>query len=284
MSLVVVNGLIVGCIYGIFALGLVLVYKGSRVVNFAQGEFGMFGAFVLFALHAERGISLWVALPAALATSATLGAVTEFVVIRRLRASPTAAFVATLGLGTLLILAAEDLFDPGLRFFPPLVAGTPVRIAGLFVTPQQLLAVGVAAAVALVTTVVYTRTALGLRMRAVAQNPAGAALLGVNAAAISTLTWTAGGLLAGVAAVLIAPIVTFQVFFMFFLLARALAAAILGGLTSLAAAFVAGLALGVVESGLIRYVPLEGFTEVALFVGVLAMLLARPRGLAGAEY
>jgi branched-chain amino acid transport system permease protein len=228
---------------------------------------------------------LWVALPAALATSALLGLITEVLVIRHLLArSPVIAFVATLGVGTLLILGAEDLFDPGLRFFPPLIEGDPVHIGGLFVTRQQFLAVAAAAVVALVSSVVYTRTPAGLRMRAVAQNPGGAALLGVNVPLVRTATWAAGGLLAGLAAVLIAPLVTFQVFFMFFLLARALAAAMLGGLTSLAGALGAGLFLGILESGLTRYVPVEGSVELALFVGVLALLLLRPRGLAGTEY
>lgn len=285
MTLVLTNGFIVGSIYAIFALGLVLVYKGSRVVNFAQGEFGMFGAFVFFALHAQREISLWVAVPAALGTSAALGALTERLVIRKLvRRSPVVAFVATLGIGTFLILVAEDVFDPGLRYFPPLIQGDPLPVGGLSVTRQQALAVATGAVVSLVTSILYNRTPLGLRMRAVAQNPYGAELLGVNVHAVSTLTWAIGGLLAGLAALLIAPLVTFQVFFMTFLLARALAAAIVGGLTSLVGAYAGGLALGLIESGVIRYAPISGVVEAGLFAIVLAMLIARPRGLLGAEY
>lgn len=285
MTLVLTNGIVVGSVYAIFALGLVLVYKGSRVVNFAQGEFGMFGAFVFFELHAERGMSLWLAVPATLAVSAALGAATEALVIRRLvRRSPVIAFVATLGIGTLLILVAEDLFDPGLRYFPPLVQGDPLAIGGLFVTRQQGLAAAVAALIALLTSVVYTKTPLGLRMRAVAQSPFGAGLLGVNVDALSTLTWAVGGLLAGLAALLIAPLVTFHVFFMTFLLARALAASIVGGLTSLVGAYAGGLALGLLEAGVTRYSPLSGSVEAGLFAVVLVVLLLRPRGLLGAEY
>jgi branched-chain amino acid transport system permease protein len=285
VTLVLTNGIVVGSVYAIFALGLVLVYKGSRVVNFAQGEFGMFGAFVLFALHAERGMSLWIALPAALASSAVLGALTELLVMRRLvRRGPVIAFVATLGIGTFLILAVEDIFDPGLRYFPPLIAGDALSVGGLFVTRQQALAVGVATLVAVVTSIVYTRTPLGLRMRASAQNPFGAVFVGVNVDAMSTLTWAVGGLLAGLAAVLIAPLVTFQVFFMTFLLARALAASIVGGMTSLVGAYVGGITLGLLESAVTRYSPISGSVEAGLFGIVLVMLLIRPRGLLGAEY
>jgi branched-chain amino acid transport system permease protein len=281
----VVNGLIVGCIYGIIALGLVLVYKGSRVVNFAQGDFGMVGAFVLFSLYAEHHLPVGLAVAAALAVAALLGAATEVLVVRHLvERSPVIAFVGTLGVSVFLQLVAEEVFDPGLRFFPPLVSGRPLRIGGLFVTRGQLLAVAVAVVVTLLTYLLYTHSPLGLRMRAVAQNPVGAALMGVNVRAVSTLTWAAGGLLSGVAAVLIAPLVTFQLLFMFFLLARALAAAIVGGLTSLVGGFAAGLLLGLAESAVTRYVSVQGGVEVGLLGLVLVALLLRPRGLFRSEY
>lgn len=283
--LVLVNGVIVGCIYGIFALGLVLVYRGSRVVNFAQGEFGMVGAFVLFALYAQRHLPLGVAVAIALAVSAALGALTDVVVVRHLTGrDPVIAFVATLGVGALLQLTVQDVFDPGLRYFPPLLTGSPLRVGGLFVTPGQMLAVGAAIVVTGVTYIVNTRTRFGLQMRAVAQNPYGSRLLGVNVGLVSTVTWAAGGLLSGIAAILIAPLITFQVFFMFFLLARALAAAMLGGLTSLVGAFVAGLVLALMEAGVTRYTSVTGGVEMILFGLVLVMLLVRPRGLFGAEY
>jgi branched-chain amino acid transport system permease protein len=123
-----------------------------------------------------------------------------------------------------------------------------------------------------------------VRIQAVAHNPYGAGLLGVNVDALSTLTWAIGGLLAGLAALLIAPLVTFQVFFMTFLLARALAAAIVGGLGSLVGAYAGGLALGVIEAGVTRYSPISGSVEAGLFAIVLAILLVRPRRILGAEY
>lgn len=264
---------------------MTIVYKGSRVVNFAHGEFGMIGAYVLFELYAKRELPVVVGVAAALAVATSLAVVTEFAVIRQLTGnSPLVAFVATLGVGGFLQLAAQDLFNPGLQYFPPLVTGTGMRFAGLIVSPSQLLAVGTAAVVTLATYMLYQRTGLGLRMRAVAQNPQGAALLGVDTRAISTLAWGIGGLLSGMAAVLIAPLVTFQVYFMFFLLARALAASMVGGLTSLAGAFVGAIALGVAEAFLTRYTTFSGGVEMAVFVFVLALLVVRPRGLFGAEY
>lgn len=285
MKLVIVNGLIVGCIYGIFALGLTLVYKGSRVVNFAQGDFGMIGAYVLFELYAKHHLPVGVGVAAALATAVALGVVTELLVIRHLaERPPVVAFVATLGVGGFLQLLAQDLFNPGLQYFPPLVRGAGVRVAGLFISPSQILIVAVVVVVTIATFVVYRRTSVGLEVRAVAQNPSGATLLGVNARAVSTVTWGVGGLLSGLAAILIAPLVTFQLFFMFFLLARALAAALLGGLTSLAGALIAGLVLGVAEAAITRYTQIAGGVEIGVFVLVLALLVARPRGLFGAEY
>lgn len=285
MKLVLLNGVIVGSIYGVFALGLTIIYKGSRVVNFAHGEFGMVGAYVLFELYAQRHWPVGVGVALALATAVALALATQLAVVRPLvRTSPVVAFVATLGVGGFLQLAAQDVFDPSLQFFPPLVTGTGVRAGGLLISASQLLAFGTAAIVTAAVYVLYQRTPAGLRMRAVAQNPGGATLLGVDAEAVSTLTWAIGGLLSGIAAVLIAPLVTFQVYFMFFLLARALAASMLGGLTSLAGAFVGGIALGVAEAMVTRYTTLSGGVEVGLFAFVLLLLLLRPRGLFGAEY
>jgi len=285
VQLVLVNGLIVGCIYGVFALGLTLVYKGSRVVNFAQGDFGMVGAFVLLQLYGKGDVPVGVALLAALATATVLAVLTERLVVRRLVGRPVmVAFAATLGVGALLQLAAQDLFNPGLQYFPPLVAGVGIHVGGLFVSPSQLLVVAVTAAVTLATYLLYSRTRLGLQVRAVAQNPAGATLLGVDSGAVSTATWAVGGLLSGIAAVLIAPLVTFQLFFMFFLLARALAAALLGGLTSLVGAFAGGIAVGLAEAVVTRYTSVAGGVEIGLLVIVLVLLVARPRGLFAMEY
>ena len=285
MTTVIVNGIFLGLIYGLLAVGLVVVYRGSRIINFAYGETGMIGAFVFSELWVTHHVGLAVAIPAGIGLSACIGAATERVLIRPLRGQPPlTAMVGTLAVATLVLTYATRRYGVYPHFLPPLVAGRGVRFGGVTIAPSQLVIAAVVASVLTGLWALHRYTAFGLRLRATAIDPTAAGLVGVNTNATSLATWALAGALAGLSGILIAPAVAFSVFFMTSLLLRSVAAALVGGLTSVAGALVAGVTLGVAE-GVIGYlVPIRGIVEVALAGFVIVLLLVRPSGLVRSAY
>lgn len=170
------------------------------------------------------------------------------------------------------------------RFLPPLATGGGVRIAGITVSPGQLVILGSVLGVLTGLGALYRFTSFGLRLRATAVDPLAAGLVGVDTDRTSVATWALAGGLAGLSAIVIAPSVAFGVFFMTSLLLRSVAAALVGGLTSIWGAFAAGITLGVAE-GVIGYVsPITGLVEVLLAGFVIVLLLVRPGGLVRSAY
>ena len=285
MTTVIVNGLFVGLVYGLLAVGLVVIYRGSRIINFAYGETGMIGAFVFSELWVDHHVALMLALMAGVALSAVVGAVTEVALIRPLRGQPPLnAMVGTLAVASLILAYASRRYGLYPRFLPPLVSGEGVRVGGVTIAPNQLLILGVAVALLAGLGALYRFGSFGLRLRATALDPFAAGMVGVNTERTSVATWALAGGLAGLSGILIAPSVSFSVFFMTTLLLRSVAAALVGGLTSIGGAFTAGIVLGVAE-GVIGYVsPVKGIVEVALAGFVIVLLLVRPSGLVRSAY
>lgn len=285
MTTVVVNGFFTGLVYALLAVGLVVTYRCSRVVNFAYGEIGMVGAFVFAELWVDGTAPLVLALAVGVGASVLLGGATEALVIRRLREEPRlTSMVATLGIASLLLTCASRRWGVSLRFMEPLVDGGGVRLGGITIQPGQLLILAVVTVALTGLWAAYTFTAFGLRLRATALDPYAAGLVGVNSDRTSLVTWSLAGGLAGVSAIIVAPSVSFSVFFMTGLLLRSLAAALVGGLTSLAGAFGAGILLGVAEAILGYQAPVTGGVEVILALGIILLLLARPQGLFRSAY
>ena len=285
MSTVIVNGLFVGLVYGLLAVGLVVVYRGSRIINFAYGEIGMIGAFVFSELWVDSGVALLIALAVGVGLSAALGALTEVVLIRPLRGQPPlTAMVGTLGVAALVLAYASRRYGLQPHFMPPLLDGDGVRLAGVTIQPGQLVILVVVFAILGGLAALYRYTSFGLRLRATALDPFAAGLVGVNTNSTSIATWALAGGLAGLSGILIAPSVAFSVVFMTTLLLRSLAAALVGGLTSIGGAFAAGIILGVAE-GVIGYLaPVNGIIEVLLAGFVITLLLVRPSGLVRSAY
>ena len=293
MNAVVVNGLFVGLVYALLGIGLVIAYRGSRVVNFAHGETGMVAAFLFADIRhgtaqvtlqvADRG--LWLALPAAVLVGAAIGALTEYFVVRPLRDAPRIRpLVGTFALGSLLLVFAIRRWGTEPRFVAPLREGVGVEVLGLRVQPQQLIILVVTAAVLVALWALQRFTPFGLRLRATAMDPYGAGLVGVDVNRTSLATWALAGALAGVAAVLIAPLVAFRTVFMTILFIRALAAAVVGGLTSIWGTVAAGVAVGILE-GVISYAsPVSGVTDVLVAGAVIVLMLFRPAGLVRSAY
>jgi branched-chain amino acid transport system permease protein len=293
---VVVSGFFVGLVYGLLGVGFVIVYRGSRVVNFAYGESGMVAAMVFADLRFGTGAAsvgptaavdhgFLLALPLAIMVAAALGAATEFFVARPLRSAPRVqVLVGTLAVGAFLFAFAVDHWGTDARFIKPIVAGEGVKLGSIQVSPGQLLILAVVVVVLALLAAIYRFTPFGLRMRATALDPYAAGLIGVNVNATSMATWALAGGLAGLSAILIAPLGAFNVTFMITLTVRGLAATLLGGLTSLMGAFTAGILLGVAEAVIAFKSPVSGVTDLVIACCVLAVLFVRPSGLFRSAY
>lgn len=292
MSTAAASGLFVGLVYGLLAVGLVVVYRGSRVINFAHGETGMLAAFVFAEMRfgntpglvtADRG--LMVALPVSLIVGALIGVATELVVARPLRTAPRIrAAVGTVAIGAVLFTFAIRRYGTNVRPTRPLVEGDGLELLGLQIQASQLLVLGASALILAGLWAIYRFTAFGLQLRAVALDSYAAGLVGVNVDRTSMITWALAGAIAALSAVLIAPLATFTVIFMATLFIRALAAALVGGLTSILGAFSAGVLLGIAESVITFKSPVSGITDVAVAVLVLTVMIIRPTGFAKGAY
>jgi branched-chain amino acid transport system permease protein len=281
-------GLIAGGIYGLLALGIVLVYRGSRVLNFAQGEIGTLSLYVASILVVDKHLPWWLGALAAVALAAVVGVGFEVFVVRRMGdASRLSVVVATVGLLLLLVAGEIQVFGPGPRSVPPPIGGFGVKVAGVFVSPTQLLALALTLALGLGLAALLRFTDFGLAVLAAAQDPTAVRLVGIRLSRVSAFTWGAGAAVSAVAALFIEPTVgVFQPGFASELFLYGLAAALVGGLSSLPGAFVGGLVVGelqaFVKAGTLSS-GIAGLPVVAVFGLILVVLLARPQGLLGGK-
>ena len=276
---VVVLGLTVGLTYGLLAVGLVLVFRSTGVVNFAHGQIGVFGATVLVVAVTEVGVPYWVAFAAAVVTSAAIAAAVDAVILRRLRGAPRLmGLVATLGVAEVLLLLGFVLNAEGAagQFFPQpalpalsvgAVRLTPAHVGMLVLTP--VLVGGLA--------VFLRSTKVGIATRAAAANADTARLDGVRAARMGTLAWALAGGVSAVTAVLVLPsqgFVTGEAMGPG-LLVRALVAAVVARMEKLPTALGAGVAVGVVDQALQWNYPDGGVVEAVMLAAVLLVLLVQ---------
>jgi ABC-type branched-subunit amino acid transport system permease subunit len=279
---VVLLGLVTGLTYGILAVGLVLIHRSNRIINFAHGEIGVFGAAVLGVAVNEGGVPYWIAFPGALAISAGIGALAEVLVIRRLRHAPAImSVVATLGLALLLLLLSLVVnanLTAG-RLFPQPTGLPSFDVGPLFVSSAYSGMLLITPVLVLGLTVFLRRSRYGLAIRAAAANSDAARLSGVFTTRMSTLSWAIAGAVAAVTAILVLPTRGFisTEFLGPGLLLRALAAAVLARMVSLPVALAAGVAVGMVEQLLLWNDPRGGLVEMVLFVVVLVALLLQPK-------
>ncbi len=279
---IVTVGLLTGLGYALLACGLVLVYRGSGVINFAHGELGALCAFVLAKLVLDLGWSFWLAFPVVIALGAALGAVVELGVVRRLFDRPRLILlVATIGVSQLFFLA--QLLLPRVENFGayPSPLGRSTELGTLVLRSEHFMVIAVVPAVVAMVGAFLTRTPYGIAIRASAENPDAAALAGISPKRVSTVVWILAGAIAAVTVVLLNPLRGTLVgqpaaALGPTLLLRALAAALIGRLVSLPRALVGGLAIGLLEALLFVNVANVGAADAALFVVVLGALLLSP--------
>ncbi|MDQ3991105.1 MAG: branched-chain amino acid ABC transporter permease, partial [Actinomycetota bacterium] len=258
------NGLINGAIYGLVAIGLVLVYKGARVFNFAQGEFGTMAVFAAYLLSTTDPVSvfggaisftgpgapIWLAIPFGLLVAVGLGLAVERVIVRPLLdRSRVILLVATAGLAIGLASFQLLAFEAEPRRLPPFIGGEPFFPLGVTMFPQHVLILLTLATIAIALYLFFTRTYLGLAVLATSQDQLATRLVGISTNRMSAFVWGFAAFLGGLAGLLQAPVTFFYPGFMTTtVLLPAFTAAVLGGMTSLPGAFVGGLAVGVARN------------------------------------
>lgn len=279
MLQVLVNGVATGSIYALVALGFVIVYRATGVLNFAHGELMMVGAYLALLFAVELDMPYVVAVVIALAGGAVFAWLLQRVLLRRLIDEDVFSIVlVTLGLSLVLRSAVALVFGLRERALPPPV-DTYVDLGPVDIWSVHLLAIGVAVVVFLATGAFFERSRYGLAMRAMADDQAVARLMGISAYTVFGISWLFAGGLAAVTGVLAGHTV-FVSNNLGFIALRALPAAVIGGLDSVRGALVGGLVLGIAEQLSVNYI--GGDTrELAAFGALLLVLIVRPYGLFG---
>ncbi|MBI1965444.1 MAG: branched-chain amino acid ABC transporter permease [Betaproteobacteria bacterium] len=294
-----INGVVLGAIYALVALGYTMVYGILGLINFAHGEVVMIGALVALTViqllvgsgialpgPAIAALGLLVAMPVCMA----LGYAIERVAYRPLRGAPRLApLITAIGVSILLQNVAMIVWGRQYHSFPALLPATPHQIGGATLNDLQIFIVLLAAAVMAALLAIVHRTRLGRAMRATAQNPEVAGLMGVNINTVISITFVIGSALAAVAGVMISAYYGVAHYFMGFMLGlKAFTAAVLGGIGNIAGAMLGGLLLGVIESLGAGYIgPLTGgflgshYQDVFAFLVLILVLVFRPSGLLG---
>lgn len=292
---VTVSGLVTGSLYGLLALGIVLIYRTTGVLNFAFSALATYGACFLYILTTGRGLNFWLALPLSLLLAAALGAAMERLFARPVINAPVfTKAIATLALALVLQTAAQALW-PQLAQTEPFA--TPFQnasftVGGVYIAATACVVVVVTAGVVAALTLFLNRTRLGIAMRASADNQSVAQLMGAPVGRIFLLTWSLATVIGALAAILLAANQrTIDITYMDPALILAFVAAVLGGLDSLPGALVAGIAVGLVENWLALLLagravgPLDisapGVRETLIFGAFVLALLLRPQGLFG---
>jgi branched-chain amino acid transport system permease protein len=274
------NGIANGAIYAAVALSLVLIWRATRILNFAQAGMLMFTTFIAWALI-EAGASYWLGFAAALAAGLVLGALVERVVIRPVEgAPPLNAIIVTLGLLVLIEAVAGMIWGGNPRSFPPAFSIAGYRVGGRTVlfSPFDLFTVLVVGGLMVALMLLFRRTSLGLQMRAAAFAPEIARLLGVRVGRMFTVGWALASLVGSLAGLLVAPDVFVAPNNFDPVLVFGFTAAVLGGLESPPGALVGGLVLGLALSYVSGYLGSEVVTLGALVI-LIAVLMVRPSGL-----
>jgi branched-chain amino acid transport system permease protein len=279
----VIDGIAIGSIYGALALALVLIFRSTGIVNFAQGEMAMFSTFVAWAL-VQGGLPLGLALLAALAASFAGGMVIERVIIRPVEGQdPLTILIVTLGLFILVNSGAGWIWGFNNRGFPRALPDGNTDVLGVRVSYESLGIVAVLLVVVGLLTLLFQRTKLGLAMRAAAANPASSRLVGINVGRTLMIGWGLAALLGALAGILVAPQLFLDVNFMGGVLVYSFAAATLGGFDSPKGAVIGGWIIGVAETLAGDYIGFIGsdLTILVPLAIILGVLLVRPNGLFG---
>jgi len=278
----VISGIAQGCIYGLIALGFVLIYKGTETVSFAQGDLMMLGAFGGLACMTLLGFPFWLAVVCAIVGMGLFGFLIERIVIRPILGQPAFTIVMlTIGIGYVArgAITMIPVIGTETHTMPVPYKDQIWRLGTLVLNVEQMVVIAVTAILCGVLYTLFKYSKIGIAMQASSQNQLAAYYMGIPVKRINGLVWALAASVAAIAGLLLAPI-TFVHANMGFIGLKAFPAAVVGGFGSLPGAIVGGLIIGIVESLAGFYAP-AGVKDVAPYVVVLIMLMVKPNGLFG---
>jgi branched-chain amino acid transport system permease protein len=277
-----ISGVAQGCIYGLIALGFVLIYKATETVSFVQGDLMMLGAFVGLAMMTVLDFPFWVAVVSAILGMGLSGIALERVVIRPILGQPAFSIVMlTIGIGYVLrgLVTMVPVIGTETHVLPVPYKDQIWTLGTLVVNVEQIVVITFTALLCGVLYAVFKYSKVGIAMQATSQNQLAAYYMGIPVKTLNGLVWGLAAAVAAIAGLLLAPI-TFVHANMGFVGLKAFPAAVVGGFGSLPGAIVGGLVIGLVESFAGFYAP-EGWKDIAPYIVVLIMLWVKPNGLFG---
>jgi branched-chain amino acid transport system permease protein len=275
------TGLGVGSIYALVALGFVLIYRATNVVNFAQGDFAMLGAFSMVVLCIDLEWPYWLAIPLTIVFMAAFGALFNLAVYYPLRnRSFLPVIISTIGASILLENGVLAAYGPHPQSLPGMFDSQGFNVGPVFFDPQYLAILAVTAVLVFLQYLFFERTLLGKKMQAVSQDKEMASLLGIPVATMIAITFIYSSVLGGIAGILVAPILFVSVGMGSSIALKAFAASIIGGFGDVKGAVVGGLALGVIETFGAAYISVP-YKDAFAFLVLFVFLLFRPQGVFG---
>lgn len=285
LAQLLVSGLALGSIYALIAIGLVIVFKGTGVVNFAHGAMFTVAGFLGYGL-VTSGYPYLMALIVAVSGATALGVLIERVAFRPLiaRADPVVFMGATVACFFLLTGILRSTFGQRGDFFafPPVFSFTPIRVGSVLIPTQQAIVFAAALLCLIAFAAFFVRTRYGKQMQAVAEDQDAAAIVGINVSAVFMWIWGAGAFLGGIAGILMSPVTMVYPDLGMLILIKAFAAAVLGGFDNLLGAVIGGILLGIVEL-LFGYYIGTRYQDVVGFLVIFFVLILRPQGLLGSR-
>lgn len=281
-----VTGVVVGSIYGLVALGFVLIYRASGALNLANGEFVIVGPYICLVLMTAYRIPFFIALLITLIFSAILGLIVERLVIRPIQNAPVVSIImATIGLSSLLGGAVHMIWGHQTRMFPKIFPTTPINISGIIISPVYLWSFVIVITLLTIFLLLFKFSKMGIAMRAVADDRQAAMSMGISVKYVYAATWTIAAVVAAVGGILLGNINGLSPT-MSAIGLTVLPVVILGGLDSVLGAIVGGFIIGILQNMAGGYIdPLVGggLKEVVPFIVVLLILMLKPYGLFGSR-
>lgn len=276
----VISGIIQGCIYALIGVGLVVVYKASRIVNFAQGGMAVLLTYVAYG-SLRAGMPYALAIVVSLVAAVVVGTALERGPVRMLSGHHVlTALIGTYGFGLVCEGVASLVWGTGVLSFRPPTTATVGRLYGTYISGDDVVIVGVTAGVVALLAAFFRFTSMGAAMRAVSNDPEAAELVGISTRKVSILSWSIGAALAALSGILVSPTLNLTPSQLDTVMIASFGAIILGGFTSIAGVVIAGIGLGVAESLFQGYVS-SSLPNTFLFAVILVVLLTRPYGLFG---
>jgi len=277
------SGLALGALYGLVALGFVLIYRATRVVNFAQGEIMMLTGYIGFQLVSNMGLPYFIGIPLALLITGALGYLMDRAFFRPLIGYSTIQLViATVAVSSIIVSLTGMIWGHNPTKAPSPFPEAPYMVGNVALSAGHVWVIITAAIFVLVFYLFYNYSKLGVSLRATAEDQIGAWVCGVNVKTMSSLTWVLGSICAGIAGILISPLV-FLFPSMGLIGMKAFPAAILGGMDSIIGAIIGGLIIGLSESTAGVYLP-EEIKNIFPWLILILVLIIRPEGIFRKKY